>query len=92
MQGRERNNKVCSTVCALDIAGSARSLERLLRRVKRAGVRQREMREYLEKTGGKNLYFKFLLCKVANCWFCFCFYFCCFCFFLPCIMIYIELF
>lgn len=53
MQGRERNNKVCSTVCALDIAGSARSSERLLRRVKRARVRQREMRECLEKTGGK---------------------------------------
>lgn len=68
MQGRESNNKVCSTVCTLDIAGSTRSLERLLSRVKGARVRKRKMHEYLEKIEGNCLFVKFLLCKVAISW------------------------
>lgn len=64
--GKKRNNKVCSTACAPDTAGSASSLERLLSRLKGAGVRQREMRQYSEKREKKYVVLKFLPCEAAN--------------------------
>lgn len=66
MQGRESNNKACSTACAPDMAGSASSLEKLLSRVKGTRVKKREMCEYLEKIEGKNVVLKLFPCQFAN--------------------------